>query len=83
VTAAAYGVDASLATWVSIIPVALIACAVPLSINGWGVREAVIVALAAGQGIPEADALAVSLTLGVLNLAACLPGAYFLWSPAR
>jgi uncharacterized membrane protein YbhN (UPF0104 family) len=81
--AAAYGVDAAPGIWFAIIPVSVIATAVPVSINGWGVREAVIVALAAGHGIPAADALAVSLTLGMLNLAASLPGAYFLWSAAR
>lgn len=78
--AAAYGVDASLGIWFSIIPVSLIACAVPVSINGWGVREAVIVTLAAAHGIAAADALLVSLTLGALNMAASLPGAYFLMS---
>jgi glycosyltransferase 2 family protein len=81
--AQAYGANPALEVWLSIIPVALIAVAVPVSINGWGVREAVIVALAAGHGIPAADALAVALTLGLLNLAAGLPGAYFLWSAAR
>jgi len=80
VTATAYGVDASLKIWLSIIPVSLIACAVPVSINGWGVREAVIVGLAAGHGISEADALVVSLTLGVLNVVASLPGAYLMIS---
>jgi hypothetical protein len=78
VTAAAYGLDASLKIWLSIIPVSLIACAVPVSVNGWGVREAVIVALAAGHGISGADALVVALTLGVLNVAASLPGAYLM-----
>jgi glycosyltransferase 2 family protein len=77
-TAAAYGADASLGVWFPVIVVSLIACAVPVSINGWGVREAVIVALAAPHGIPEPDALVVSLTLGVLNIAASLPGAYLL-----
>lgn len=81
--AAAYGVDAAPGIWFAIIPVSVIATAVPVSINGWGVREAVIVGLAAAHGIPAADALAVSLTLGMLNLAASLPGAYFLWSAAR
>ncbi len=77
-TAAAYGADASLGIWFPVIVVSLIACAVPVSINGWGVREAVIVALAAPHGIAEPDALVVSLTLGVLNIAASLPGAYLL-----
>jgi len=82
-TAAAYGIDDSLKIWLSIIPVSIIACAVPISINGWGVREAVIVTLASGHGVPQVDALLVSLTLGVLNAIASLPGAYLLLHQPR
>ncbi|MGH8706195.1 MAG: lysylphosphatidylglycerol synthase domain-containing protein, partial [Burkholderiales bacterium] len=78
VTAAAYGIDPSLKIWLSIIPMSIIASALPISINGWGVREAVIVGLAAAHGIAQADALLVSLTLGALNVIASLPGAYLL-----
>jgi uncharacterized membrane protein YbhN (UPF0104 family) len=75
-SAAAYGIDSSAATWLAIVPVSVIASALPISINGWGVREAVIVTLAAGQGVAPADALLVSLTLGTGNILASLPGAY-------
>lgn len=73
--ARAYGVDDSLPLWLSIIPLSIIASAVPVSINGWGVREASIVALAAPMGVPAAEALVVSMTLGLLNMIASLPGA--------
>jgi uncharacterized membrane protein YbhN (UPF0104 family) len=76
--ARAYGVDASLRLWLSIIPLSLIAAAVPISISGWGVREGVIVALAAPMGVPADDALLVSLTLGALSVIASLPGALIL-----
>ncbi|HYL88319.1 MAG TPA: lysylphosphatidylglycerol synthase transmembrane domain-containing protein [Burkholderiales bacterium] len=82
-TAAAYGIDASLKIWLPIVPLAVIASAVPISINGWGVRETVIVALGAGYGLVAADALLVSLTLGALNLVASLPGAYLLLRAPR
>ncbi|HUG79483.1 MAG TPA: lysylphosphatidylglycerol synthase transmembrane domain-containing protein [Burkholderiales bacterium] len=82
-TAAAYGVNASLMVWLSIIPLSVIASALPVSINGWGVREAVIVALAAGHGVPQVEALLVSLTLGALNVVASLPGAYLLLKQPR
>jgi hypothetical protein len=82
-TAAAYGVEASPRVWLSIVPVSLIASAVPLSINGWGVREGVIVALAAQHGISQPDALVVSLTLGMLGLLASLPGAYLMLGHAK
>lgn len=73
--AKAYGVEDSLPLWLSIIPLSIIASAVPISINGWGVREATIVALAAPLGVPAAEALLVSMTLGGLNMIASLPGA--------
>lgn len=74
-TARAYGVDASLGLWLAIVPMSIIASAIPVSINGWGVREATIVLLAAPMGVPAAQALLVSVTLGVLNMMASLPGA--------
>lgn len=77
-SAAAYGIESSLATWLGIIPVAVIAAALPVSINGWGVREGVVVALGAAYGLGSADALLVSLTLGLGNMLASLPAVYFL-----
>jgi glycosyltransferase 2 family protein len=76
--ARAYGVEPSLAVWVSIIPLSVLASAVPVSISGWGVREGAIVLLAGPLGVPPAEALLVSLTIGVLNVAASLPGALVL-----
>ena len=77
-SAAAYGVDASAALWFAVLPAAIIATAVPVSINGWGVREAVVVTLAGTHGVAAPDALLVSVTLGLLNTAASLPGAVLL-----
>lgn len=76
--ARAYGVEPSLGVWVSIIPLSLLASAVPVSISGWGVREGAIILLAAPLGVPPAEALLVSLTIGVLNVVASLPGALVL-----
>ena len=81
--AKAYGIDASVRVWFSIIPLSVIAAAVPISISGWGVREAAIVLLAAPLGIPGTQALLVSLTLGVLNAIASLPGAAVLLQGRR
>jgi glycosyltransferase 2 family protein len=76
--ARAYGVESSPGVWVSIIPLSLLASAVPVTIAGWGVREASIILLAAPLGVPPAEALLVSLTIGVLNVVASLPGALVL-----
>lgn len=76
--ARAYGVEPSLGVWVSIIPLSLLASAVPVSISGWGVREGAIILLAGPLGVPPAEALLVSLTVGVVNAVASLPGAFVL-----
>jgi len=73
--ATAYGLDGSLGLWVSVIPLSVILSSIPVSVNGWGVREATIVTLAAPLGLAPADALLVSVTLGMLNVLASLPGA--------
>ena len=54
-------------------PVAL-ATALPISIGGWGVREAAMVGLFGLVGLPSSSALALSVQLGLLSLVATLPG---------
>jgi hypothetical protein len=76
--AAAYRVDSSLILWFSVIPVSIIVSAIPVSLNGWGVREGAIVVLAGPLGVPAPEALLVSMTLGVLSMLASLPGAVVL-----
>lgn len=76
--ARAYGVEHSLGVWVAVIPLSLLASAVPVSIGGWGVREGAVILLAAPLGVPSAEALLVSLTIGVLGVIATLPGAFVL-----
>jgi uncharacterized membrane protein YbhN (UPF0104 family) len=76
--ARAYGVEPSLGVWVSIIPLSLLASALPVSISGWGVREGAIILLAGPLGVASAEALLVSVTLGLLNVIASLPGAVVL-----
>jgi glycosyltransferase 2 family protein len=73
--AMAYRMDGSLSLWISVIPLSVMLSAIPISVNGWGVREAAIVTLASRLGVTPADALLVSVTLGALNMLASLPGA--------
>ncbi len=73
--AAAYRLDASLSLWIAVIPLSVILSTIPISVNGWGAREAAIVTLASRLGVAPVDALLVSVTLGVLNMIASLPGA--------
>jgi uncharacterized protein (TIRG00374 family) len=54
-------------------PVALVT-ALPISVGGWGVREAAMVAVFGLTGLPSSSALALSVQLGLLSLVASLPG---------
>jgi glycosyltransferase 2 family protein len=54
-------------------PVTLVT-ALPISIGGWGVREATIVALFALVGVSSEAALALSVQIGLIGLIVSLPG---------
>jgi len=77
--AAAMGLPLGPAAIVVVVPVALLAMAVPASVAGWGVREGALVAALAGFGIPAADALSLSIAFGLILLLLALPGAV-LWT---
>ncbi len=54
-------------------PVALVT-ALPISIGGWGTREATVVMLFAFVGVSSEAALALSVQIGIINLLVSLPG---------
>ena len=56
-------------------PSILLLSAVPISIAGWGVREGAMVVALGFVGIAAPDALAVSLVIGLSQIALGLPGA--------
>ncbi len=57
-----------------VVPLAIFAAAVPVSLNGWGIREGVMVTGFALFGIGAGDALLVSVILGVSVIISVLPG---------
>jgi uncharacterized membrane protein YbhN (UPF0104 family) len=73
---AAHAVGASLSLFqlLALVPATLFAMTIPISIGGWGVREASAVALWTMAGLPAEEALASSILYGVLTLLAALPG---------
>jgi glycosyltransferase 2 family protein len=73
----AYNVTLPLATVLAIGAVLSFAQVVPISIGGWGVREAVSVPVFGIVGVEPAQAVAISLTLGLTYLAASAPGGIF------
>jgi glycosyltransferase 2 family protein len=80
--AASLGIDVGLVDCVLLMqPVALIA-ALPVSVGGWGAREAAMIGLFGLIGVPASAALALSVQLGLLNILMTLPGGV-LWLLTR
>ncbi|MEX2450815.1 MAG: lysylphosphatidylglycerol synthase transmembrane domain-containing protein [Rhodospirillales bacterium] len=66
--------DISLMECLVLIPPVLLISTLPISIAGWGVREGAMVAALGLVGVPPEGALVLSILLGLLALAVCLPG---------
>jgi uncharacterized membrane protein YbhN (UPF0104 family) len=63
-------------------PVLVLAQVLPISVGGWGVREAAAITLFAMTGIDATSALLVSIMFGILIFLATLPGVLF-WLTLR
>jgi uncharacterized membrane protein YbhN (UPF0104 family) len=74
-SARALGAPVSAFHVLALVPPALFSMSIPISVGGWGLREASIVALWAMAGLPAADGLASSVLYGAITLASTLPGA--------
>ncbi len=59
---------------IALIPLVQLATTMPISIGGWGVREAGMVGLLAMIGVPKAAALLLSIQLGLVVTLVSLPG---------
>jgi glycosyltransferase 2 family protein len=63
-----------LGNWIMIVPPVTLIQLLPISLAGWGVREAVLVVALASFGVPAEMALATSVLLGLCLVASGLPG---------
>jgi uncharacterized membrane protein YbhN (UPF0104 family) len=82
VLAASLRIDLSLVDCLLLMqPVALIT-ALPISIGGWGTREAAMIGLLGLVGVPASAALALSVQLGLITIIVVLPGG-ILWLLVR
>jgi uncharacterized membrane protein YbhN (UPF0104 family) len=68
------GIPLSFATWLLVVPPVSLIQLVPVSLAGWGVREAGMVVILAGFGVPAETALATSVLAGLGLAAIGLPG---------
>lgn len=73
--ALALGLPVTLIDSCILIPVALLATIIPVSVGGWGVREGAMIVLMAGIGVPAAGALGLSVLFGIAGILVSLPGA--------
>ena len=72
-------IDLPFAAYVAFVGGAALLALLPISLGGWGVREAGMVALFATSGVASETALALSLIFGILPAAVALPGAMAWW----
>jgi uncharacterized protein (TIRG00374 family) len=73
----AIGIDTSFWLWLLIMPVVILATAIPISINGWGVREFVMIYMWSLFGIVESEAFLISICLGLIAVISSFPGLWF------
>jgi len=76
--ARAVGVEAPFTTLLPLVAPVLASMVVPVSVAGWGVREAAAAALWGAVGLPILDGMAISVAYGLLVLLSSLPGALVL-----
>ena len=73
----AMNINSSLWTWCIIIPIVSLASAIPISINGWGVREFAMIELWSIFGMTKSDAFLSSISMGIVAIISSLPGVYY------
>lgn len=71
------GINEPIATYLVIIPPAILLTVLPISFAGWGVREGALIVLFMMIGIEQTLVLAMSLLFGILLILAALPGLVF------
>jgi uncharacterized membrane protein YbhN (UPF0104 family) len=73
----AFGINSLFWMWLLIMPVVILATAIPISINGWGVREFAMIHLWGLFGIAESEAFLISICVGIVAILSSLPGLWF------
>ena len=76
--ARALGLNVGVLDALAVVPMTIFAAALPISLNGWGVREGAFVAGFALYGLGSAEALILSVMIGLSVTLASLPGG-LLW----
>ena len=82
-SALAVGLSLPFGAVVALVPLILLTMLIPITISGWGLREAAAAALLPLAGAAVSESLAASVLFGLLGLAAVLPGAAVVWTSSE
>jgi uncharacterized membrane protein YbhN (UPF0104 family) len=74
----AYGVDAPIEALMIGLPALSLLLMLPISISGWGLREATLSSVLALWGVNPSITVLASISYGAITVLSVLPGAYFL-----
>ena len=77
------GIDLSLVLIVSVTAAVLLIIMIPISLGGWGMREASFITLLAPLGVNSQDALLIGLLSGLMNLVSSVPGGLSLMADCK
>jgi uncharacterized protein (TIRG00374 family) len=79
----AIGADVPLLPAFAVIPIILFTMVIPVTVSGWGVREAAAAALFPLAGFVSAEGLATSVAFGLVLVVVSLPGLLFMRQSRR
>lgn len=74
----AYGTEAPIASLMIGLPALSLLLMLPISISGWGLREATLSSVLALWGVNPSMTVLASISFGAITVISVLPGAYFL-----
>ena len=77
------GLQFEASVYVALVGGAILLTLLPISLGGWGVREAGMVALFGHLGAPPEPVVALSVLWGILPLVVALPGGAYFWLTHR
>ena len=81
----AEGLHLAMTPWEAVVavPVVMLAAQIPVTVNGWGVREGMMILVLAGFGIGRTEAATLSVIFGLFQLGMGLVGGLFALFPDR
>jgi uncharacterized protein (TIRG00374 family) len=77
--ARAIGIAMSFSEVVALVPVILLSMTIPITIAGWGIREASAAAIWGLANLTPTDGVAISVTYGIIILLSAMPGIFFVF----